>query len=125
MACPRCNTWNTDNRTCIQVRCLACNEEQCHSRGTARGSCSVCHAGMLPGWAGSNNPDREGQYPRSMIRTDIRCTYSKCDEMAVYNNLPGRRSVACQTHGDKVIARREAAAVKREEAVKRRARRGW
>ena len=106
MSCPLCNTWNLSGETCVQVRCLACRVEQCYSNGRSRGSCRYCHAGMLPGWSGSNNPDIEGRAPGCIVRTDIRCTYKGCGEMAVYNNLPGAKRVACKVHGDGILARK-------------------
>lgn len=107
MACPKCRTWNTNNQTCVQVRCLACDTEQCHSHGRSNGSCKHCHYGMLPGWSRNNNPDREGHYPLSSIRNDVLCSYKGCGKPAVYGNLPGQKQVACQGHGDKVVARQK------------------
>jgi len=105
MSCPVCNTWNTTGQACVQVRCLACNAEQCHSRGLGRGTCSICYRGMLPGWSGNNNPDQPGRYSSS-VRTDVRCQYKGCDEMAVYTSLPGPKDKACKFHGDAIVARR-------------------
>lgn len=104
MSCPKCRTWNTDGRTCVQVRCLACGAEQCHSRGAGRGTCSVCHYGMLPGWSGNNNPDQPGRH-LSSVRTDVLCQYKGCGVMAVYTSLPGPKDKACKTHGDAIVAR--------------------
>jgi len=41
---------------------------------------------MLPGWSGNNNPDQPGRYSSS-VRTDVRCQYKGCDEMAVYTSI--------------------------------------
>lgn len=113
MACPTCRTWNTDNQQCVQVRCLACGVEQCHSRGFRRGTCAACFYGMLPGWSGNNNVDQAGRYPYSGITTSVRCDFKGCDAMAVYTCLPGAKAKACKSHGDAVLARRDARAANR------------
>lgn len=105
MSCPICRTWNVDDRTCMQVRCLACGAEQCHSHGRGHGTCSVCYFGMLLGWSGNNNPDQPGRYSSS-VRVDVLCAYKGCDAMAVYTSLPGAKGKACKAHGAAVLARR-------------------
>lgn len=107
MKCPTCNAWNTDGKTCEQVKCLACGAEQCHSHGSTRGTCSVCTYGMIPGWSGNNNPDQPGRYRPACVRTDVLCEYAGCDEMAVYTCLPGPKNKACKSHGDALIARKK------------------
>lgn len=108
--CTICGTTTIpqDGRTtqCSQVACLACGAVQCHSRGSARGCCSVCYFGRLPGWSFMNS-----------ART---CQYQGCTEPAVYAYLPGSKRNACKAHGDRVLANRAAKREARQEQLGRR-----
>jgi len=61
--------------------CLACGSRQCLGNGTARGTCSVCLVGLLPGWSG----------------TDCVCDYKGCDETAVAL-VDGKNRRRCRKH---------------------------
>lgn len=89
--------------------CLACGTRQCLGNGLARGTCSVCYVGLLPGWSGSN----EGQH----------CSYKNCTSPAVARGSNGKRLV-CVAHLDrqrpgflaKAVAERESRWVLVEES---------
>lgn len=75
-ACNRCSSGVCDGRT---VSCLGCGTEQCHMNGLARGSCSVCHFGILPGWSGWRQT----------------CGYKGCDKPAAFHHVPGSVKTVC------------------------------
>lgn len=55
-SCPNCARWSKGGQACAIATCLACGSPQCHGNGSARGSCSVCLIGVLPGWSGCDRP---------------------------------------------------------------------
>lgn len=91
--CTICQTWRATPGTCQQVACLACGTVQCHSNGTARGTCRHCYFGRLPGWSFSHAPKV--------------CQYKGCVQAPVYAWLPGSKAHCCKAHGDQVLARRQ------------------
>ncbi len=101
--CPDCQTWRATPGRCQQIACRACGAVQCHSHGTARGCCSVCYFGRLPGWSFSYAP--------------ATCQYAGCREPNVYAYLPGNRKHCCKVHGDAVIARQASKRAERQAAV--------
>ena len=91
-SCSICHTWRATPGTCKQVVCMACGTSQCHSNGTARGTCRTCYFGRLPSWSFSFVP--------------ATCQYKGCTEPNVYAWLPGTHKHCCKQHGDAIIARR-------------------
>jgi hypothetical protein len=63
------------------VRCMACDTPQCIGNGLARGTCSVCYIGLLPGWSGS----------------DRTCSYAGCNEPAIAR-ADGKNKYRCRKH---------------------------
>ena len=66
---------------CAATTCLACGSRQCMSNGLARGTCSICLVGLLPGWSG----------------TDRSCSYAGCAERAVAR-ADGQNAYRCCFH---------------------------
>lgn len=68
-SCSFCGRWGRD---CEPATCLGCGATQCHGNGGARGTCAVCHFGILPGWSGS----------------DRACAYKGCSNRAAFRYVP-------------------------------------
>lgn len=81
MGCQFCGRWG--NEDCKAVACLGCGTVQCFGNGGARGTCSVCHYGILPGWSGS----------------DCQCKYAGCKDKAAFLYAPRKGSV-CARHAN-------------------------
>lgn len=77
--CARCRSAVCDGRT---VSCLGCGTTQCHGNGLGKGSCSVCHFGILPGWSS----------------WDKRCGYKGCGNRAAFHYVPGTVKYVCHDH---------------------------
>jgi hypothetical protein len=79
--CRRCGTAGGCGREgCAEAKCKACGTVQCSGNGLGRGTCSVCHVGLLPGWSGHNRP----------------CGYKGCVRLAVA--LAPRIGRCCEGH---------------------------
>lgn len=79
-SCPHCGRWSKGGKPCPVVTCLACGSPQCHGNGTARGTCAVCHIGLLPGWAGNGHV----------------CGYKRCERRGIA--LAPRMGRVCTEH---------------------------
>lgn len=80
--CDRCQSAVCDGRTVV---CLGCGTEQCHGNGHMKGSCSVCHYGILPGWS-------------SWRQT---CGYKGCSKPAAFHYVPGAIRNVCHDHANR------------------------
>lgn len=91
--CPHCNRFTPSQAfagdtthtpgACDIAVCKGCGTPQCHGNGGARGACSVCLYGILPGWGGCNGT----------------CSYAKCTNPAAFQYVNGKRYV-CQAHAN-------------------------
>lgn len=71
---------------CNTSKCLFCGTPQCSGNGGARGQCSVCYHGHLPGW---------------WRPLGGRCGYAKCDQPVV-GTFP-RKGPCCRLHGLRIL----------------------
>ncbi len=67
-------------KACKVTACLACHTTQCMVNGLARGQCSICLVGLLPGWSGTDRVcDYKGCGKKAVARCDgpnkNRCPY--------------------------------------------------
>jgi hypothetical protein len=54
--CDLCGAAGFTSGRCRVTTCLCCGSPQCMANGGARGQCSICHVGLLPGWSGTDRP---------------------------------------------------------------------
>lgn len=76
---------------CPIAVCMLCGAPQCHGNGLGNGQCSICYAGLLPGWSGN----------------DASCQYTECKRPAAMGFAPPVKAVA-RGRGGKMICRRHA-----------------
>lgn len=85
--CRYCGSMREGPVDCKLVECKACGSPQCFGNGSARGTCSICLVGLLPGWSGH----------------DRRCGYKGCFAPSIAE-APRVKQV-CRTHVDQPSVR--------------------